>query len=203
MSSQLPSAQAKRATVRAVLTGVFLLIITLTAGTAALGLASATAARPAVLAEPASAADGMPPRFRWPLTPAPEVIRGFAPPSDPYGPGHRGVDLGATPGQQVHAAQAGVVVFAGDLAGRGVISIQHDAGLRTTYEPVQATVTRGQQVFQGQSIGTVVAGHPECAALACLHWGVRRDRDEYLNPLMLVRTDTMIRLKPWLGAGPT
>ncbi|GAB3563691.1 M23 family metallopeptidase [Amycolatopsis endophytica] len=138
------------------------------------------------------------PRFGWPLSPRPTVVRAFQAPSGPYGPGHRGVDLAAAPGQQVLAAGPGVVVFAGMVAGRGVISVDHDGGLRTTYEPVTPTVPAGTQVWQGQPIGLVVPGHPGCPADACLHWGVRRG-EEYLNPLALIRTESRIRLKPWTG----
>jgi len=138
------------------------------------------------------------PRFSWPLTPDPPVVRGFEAPADPFGPGHRGVDLGAADGQQVSAAAEGVVVFAGPLAGRGVVSIDHAGGLRTTYEPLTAAVVAGEPVARGAPIGTVTTGHPECAADTCLHWGVRRG-EEYLDPLPLVRADTVLRLKPWSG----
>ncbi|QWF82955.1 M23 family metallopeptidase [Amycolatopsis sp. CA-230715] len=138
------------------------------------------------------------PRFAWPLSPEPSVTRTFEAPADPYGPGHRGVDLAAAEGQQVLAAGVGVVVFAGTVAGRGVVSVDHDGGLRTTYEPVVPAVAAGDQVYRGQPLGTVIAGHPECAVAVCLHWGVRRG-EEYLDPLALVMTDTEIRLKPWEG----
>jgi murein DD-endopeptidase MepM/ murein hydrolase activator NlpD len=59
----------------------------------------------------------------------------------PFGPGHRGVDLAAVAGAPVLAAGAGTVVFAGTVAGRGVVSVDHSGGLRTTYEPVLPTVT--------------------------------------------------------------
>lgn len=138
------------------------------------------------------------PRFAWPLAPAPKVTRPFQAPASDYGPGHRGVDLAATPGQPVLAAGSGVVVFAGAVAGTPVVSVDHDGGLRTTYEPVTATVTAGTQVYLGQPIGTVDSGHPGCPVAACLHWGVRRG-DEYLDPLALIRTESVIRLKPWDG----
>nr|WP_167108632.1 M23 family metallopeptidase [Amycolatopsis granulosa] len=138
------------------------------------------------------------PRFGWPLAPPPAVVRPFQAPADPYGPGHRGVDLAAVPGQQVLAAGPGVVVFAGMVAGRPVVSVDHDGGLRTTYEPVTPTVPVGTQVWQGQPIGVVEAGHPGCPVEACLHWGVRRG-EEYLNPLTLVQNNARIRLKPWGG----
>lgn len=96
----------------------------------------------------------------------------------------------------MRAAGEGVVVFAGKLAGRGVVSIDHQL-LRTTYEPVKPVVRAGEQVYAGQRIGTLQRGHPGCDP-ACLHWGVRRGTapPEYLNPLPLL-AHTTIRLKPW------
>lgn len=139
------------------------------------------------------------PRFAWPLSPPPVVTRPFDPPATEYGPGHRGADLSGTPGQRIRAAGVGVVVFAGQVAGRGVVSVDHDGGLRTTYEPLRPSVSAGDQVFQGQVIGALLAGHAGCPAPACLHWGVRRG-SEYLDPLGLVRVETRLRLKPWEGS---
>ncbi|MPY85010.1 MAG: peptidoglycan DD-metalloendopeptidase family protein [Actinophytocola sp.] len=145
---------------------------------------------------PAVATSTDPPRFDWPLPGRPTVAQPFVAPASPYGPGHRGVDLAAAPGTPVYAAGSGVVVFAGQLAGRGVVSIDHGL-LRTTYEPVTATVTGGEQVRAGQRIGTLDPGHEGCLP-GCLHWGVRRGTapPEYLNPLALL-TGYTLRLKPW------
>jgi murein DD-endopeptidase MepM/ murein hydrolase activator NlpD len=77
------------------------------------------------------------------------------------------------------------VRFAGLLAGRGVISIEHAGGLRTTYEPVTVTVRIGDRVAAGEPIGRLVAGHSGCPVVACLHWGLRRG-DAYLDPLTLL-----------------
>jgi murein DD-endopeptidase MepM/ murein hydrolase activator NlpD len=134
-------------------------------------------------------------RFSWPLAPAPAVSRAFQPPSKPYGPGHRGVDLVGAPGQPVLAAGGGTVVYAGPLADRGVVSIDHADGLRTSYEPVVASVRAGQLVHRGELVGALEVGHLGCAAPACLHWGLRRD-GQYLDPLMLVRP-ARVRLLPW------
>jgi len=134
--------------------------------------------------------------FGWPLAPAPAVSRPFQPPSQPYGPGHRGVDLVGTPGQPVLAAGAGVVVYAGPLADRGVVSIDHADGLRTSYEPVRAAVRPGQLVRLGEPVGSLEAGHLGCRSAACLHWGLRQD-GQYLDPLLLVRRNR-VRLLPWL-----
>jgi murein DD-endopeptidase MepM/ murein hydrolase activator NlpD len=135
------------------------------------------------------------PRFDWPLHPRPAVAREFDLPRQNWLPGHRGVDLAARPGQTVRSAGAGVVVFAGTVAGKPVVSVQHDGELRTTYEPVVAAVVAGRRVERGDPLGTVEAGHDGCSADACLHWGLRRGRDDYLDPLPLVRA-AIIRLKP-------
>jgi hypothetical protein len=122
------------------------------------------------------------------------VVRGFDPPDTPYGSGHRGVDLAAPAGTAVLAAGPGVVVYADLLAGRGVVSIQHAGGLRTTYEPVAPTVAAGEPVEAGAVIGHLVAGHPGCARSACLHWGLRRG-ESYLDPLLLINRGP-VRLLP-------
>lgn len=132
--------------------------------------------------------------YRWPLVGTPVVTRPFDPPPRPWLPGHRGVDLAASPGARVLAAGTGVVAFAGSVAGVGVVSIDHPGGLRTTYEPVTALVPAGARVDAGQPIGVLLPGHEGCPAVACLHWGLRRGAD-YLDPLLLLRAVRM-RLYP-------
>lgn len=156
------------------------------------------AAGPATAGPPPSgtAPPGSPPVGAvWvPPLPGPHVTRPFEAPATPYGRGHRGVDLAAAPGAVVVAAGDGVVAFAGAVAGRPVVSIDHTGGLRTTYEPVEATVGAGQRVAQGSPIGTLAAGHAGCPAAACLHWGLRRG-EAYLDPLQLL-APPRIRLLP-------
>jgi murein DD-endopeptidase MepM/ murein hydrolase activator NlpD len=124
--------------------------------------------------------------YRWPV-PTPQVVRRFDPPPEPWMTGHRGVDLAAAPGSVVRAAGAGTVVHAGRIAGRGVVSVQHADGLRTTYEPVDVdpALRAGLPVPAGGPLGTLAAGHPGCPASACLHWGLRRG-PHYLDPLALL-----------------
>ncbi len=153
---------------------------------------------PAAAAAAAAAAD-----TDWvlPLAGEPQVTRPFDPPSTPYGPGHRGVDLAGTTGEQVLAAGGGTVGYAAPLAGRGVITVLHDGGLRTTYEPVTASVVVGQAVDSGQPIGTLEAGHAGCPVAACLHWGLLRG-EVYLDPMSLLHSGP-IRLLPRAGpVGP-
>lgn len=137
-------------------------------------------------------------RLDWPLRPPPAVVRGFDAPDPDWHRGHRGVDLAGAPGQAVYAARDGVVVFAGRLAGRPVVSVQHPGGLRTSYEPVEAVVRAGDRVAAGSALGALRAGHPGCPAPACLHWGAMwgpASRADYVDPLDLLAS-TPIRLKP-------
>lgn len=136
--------------------------------------------------------------FVLPVPPPPIVLTPFAPPATRYGAGHRGVDLAAQPGSPVVAAGAGVVIFAGPLAGRGVISVEHPGGLRTTYEPVTAAVTVGTTVSPGQPIGALEPGHAGCAPANCLHWGARLPGRLYLDPMSLLGP-WRVRLWPWEG----
>lgn len=128
-------------------------------------------------------------RYDWP---APgEVTAPFDPPDQPWLAGHRGVDLAASPGEVVRAAADGVVAFAGSVAGKPVVSIDHADGVRTTYEPVVATVRAGDAVVLGGPIGLLSAGHGSDD----LHWGARRGRI-YLDPTLLIAPEVVIRLYP-------
>ncbi len=138
-------------------------------------------------------------RLQWPLRPAvPAVTRGFDAPRPDWQRGHRGVDLAGAPGQPVYSAGRGSVAFAGVLAGRPVVSVEHPGGLRTSYEPVVAVVRPGQLVDAGSPLGRLVTGHPGCPAAACLHWGAMwgpAKRADYVDPLGLLAA-TPVRLKP-------
>lgn len=111
------------------------------------------------------------------------------------------MDLAGVVGQPVYAAGRGTVVFAGVLAGRPVVSVDHPGGLRTSYEPVEAVVRPGQLVDSGTPLGRLAAGHPGCPAAACLHWGAMwgpAQRADYVDPVGLLAS-TPIRLKPLGG----
>jgi murein DD-endopeptidase MepM/ murein hydrolase activator NlpD len=146
-----------------------------------------------MLAPAAGAASPQP--WSWPLGGQASVVRGFELPTEPWMAGHRGVDLLASPGEAVRAAGAGTVTFAGWVAGTPAVAVTHPDGLRTTYEPVLAVVTRGAVVARGTILGRVSVGGSHCLPLACLHWGLRR-ADSYLDPLTLVAADLAVRLLP-------
>ncbi|WP_447003804.1 M23 family metallopeptidase [Saccharothrix isguenensis] len=145
----------------------------------------------------ASGRASRPTRFAWPLAPPREVVRVFEAPETAYAAGHRGVDLAGPPGAAVLAAGDAVVLHAGPVADRPVISLLHAGGLRTTYEPVDVTVRRGQLVRRGDRIGTLRPGHEGCPTEACLHWGALRTSPAraYLDPLRLLSTGP-VRLLP-------
>ncbi|NEA35165.1 M23 family metallopeptidase [Streptomyces sp. SID13031] len=142
---------------------------------------------------PQSASFTAQPGAVWPLTPRPEVIRGFEPPPKPWLSGHRGLDLRGSPGQQVRSATPGTVTYAGSLAGRGVIVITNGR-LRTTYEPVVPTVRVGAVVTPGTPLGHLSAAGSHCTPATCLHWGLLQ-ANIYLNPLALL-PHRPIRLLP-------
>jgi murein DD-endopeptidase MepM/ murein hydrolase activator NlpD len=131
----------------------------------------------------------------WPLQPRPEIVAGFDPPLDPWGSGHRGVDLLGSAGQQVRAALPGQVTFAGMLAGRGVVVVSH-GDTRTTYEPVSADVSVGESVAAGGRLGRLEGFGSHCFPRACLHWGWLRG-DTYLDPLELVGGGPVRLLPLW------
>lgn len=120
------------------------------------------------------------------------VVRGFDPPARPWLAGHRGVDLRADVGDPVRAAADGRIGFAGKVGGKPVVTVVHGR-LRTTYEPVEATVSAGDRVSAGNVIGHLAAGH-DCggSAPACLHLGLLRGK-VYLDPMRLF-ADPEIRL---------
>ena len=83
--------------------------------------------------------------FLWPTGGKAEVVRRFDPPAQRWLSGHRGVDLDAQEGSTIFAAGAGTVAFAGRVAEKNVVSIDHGS-LRTTYEPVTPLVSAGDIV---------------------------------------------------------
>ncbi|MFD4559343.1 murein hydrolase activator EnvC family protein [Streptomyces sp. NPDC058469] len=131
----------------------------------------------------------------WPVGSHPLVLRGWEPPATVYARGHRGVDLATQPGAPARAVAPGRVSFAGRVAGRGVVSVElAGTDLRTTYEPVSASVKKGDEVEPGQVVGTVELTGSHCTT-TCVHWGLLRG-EMYLDPLAL--------LPPWLlNRGPS
>ncbi len=130
-----------------------------------------------------------------PVTPV-SVEHPFDPPEQVWSAGHRGVDLSAAPDTVVLAPCTGTVTFAGTVVDRPVLTVSCQDGLRSSVEPVLATVAVGEPVVPGDPVGTVVtSAATHCAPATCLHWGVRRG-DRYLDPMSLLTADGPIVLLP-------
>jgi murein DD-endopeptidase MepM/ murein hydrolase activator NlpD len=142
---------------------------------------------------PAASASGT---WTWPV--GGPVIRPFDPPDSPYGSGHRGIDIAAAVGTTVVAAAPGVVSFAGPVGGELIVSVDHGAGVVSSYSYLSlAGVRKGDVVAAGGPVGRSGAGHPGIDP-PHLHFGVRVDGVYvdpllYLSPLSLV---PLIRLAP-------
>lgn len=141
--------------------------------------------------ERASAAPTVPTDSGWPLEGEVRVLRPFTPPTTGWGAGHRGVDLAAHRGDLVLAAASGRVTIAARITGRGVVVVDHGS-VRTTYEPVTATVRVGTRVGRGDPIG-VLANSAHGEAGPCLHWGLLRGHT-YLDPVALATRGVHVRL---------
>ena len=134
----------------------------------------------------------------WLSPPVDSVItRYFEPPARDFGPGHRGIDYGVVPGVRVRAAAAGVVSFAGSVAGTKAVTLDHGGGLVTTYSRLGAvSVLSGMTVDQGHFIGTTSSAHP--GEWAGLHFGVKMN-SLYVDPLTFLGpadVSDAIRLAP-------
>ena len=97
---------------------------------------------------------------------------------------HRGVDLRAAYGQDVHAAGDGRVVFSGNQGGYGTtVLIEHADGTRTRYAHLSvALVASGEAVAGGQSVGQ--AGRSGRATGTHLHFEVIGADGRPVNPSM-------------------
>ncbi len=103
----------------------------------------------------------------------------------PYdGKTNQGIDLAATAGAPVHAAQAGTVaVITHDPAtGALIIILRHESGLLTVYAGLDsASVEKDAVIKRGQTIGTVKGGSP-----AQMHFEVRQGQQS-VDPMTYLR----------------
>lgn len=123
------------------------------------------------------------PTWLWPIGDGsrPAVAASFDAPVERWGSGHRGIDLRTAKGAQVTAVADGVVTHRAGIAGRGTVSITHDSGVRSTYEPVVSDLAVGDRVRRGRPIGRIGTGVNHCTPRTCLHLGAKRAED-YLDP---------------------
>lgn len=106
-----------------------------------------------------------------------QVVDPFRPPAHIGASGNRGLEYGSSDNQVVAAAADGLVAFAGPVAGRKVITIQHDDGIRTTYTGLlEIWVVEGMTVNRHAGIAIASSG---------FHFGARI-LDHYLDPQILI-----------------
>jgi len=139
--------------------------------------------------------------WTWPVTGA--IVRGFDPPDDPYGAGHRGIDIAAAVGTVVVAPDDGVVTFAGKVGGRLFLTIDHGGGISSTCSWLtSALVHKNDHVTRGQPVATTGWGHPELP-VPQLHFGVRSN-GSYVDPMAFLASLSvtgLIHLAPLGGSG--
>jgi len=137
--------------------------------------------------------------WQWPVSGA--IVRGFDPPDDPYGSGHRGIDIAAQVGTVVTAPDDGVVTFAGKVGGRLFLTIDHGGGIFSTCSWLTSVlVHKNDHVVRGQPVATTGWGHTDLA-VPHLHFGVRKD-GTYVDPTSFLETLSvagLIRLAPLVG----
>jgi murein DD-endopeptidase MepM/ murein hydrolase activator NlpD len=117
-------------------------------------------------------------QFAWPVSDG-MVSSGFGVRN---GAMHQGIDIAATPGTPVHAADGGTVIFSGALHGYGnVVIISHDDDYATVYAHNQVNlVQEGARVVRGQTIARI--GTSGRTTGANLHFEVRYKNVAH-NPL--------------------
>ena len=182
------SVRRRRVVRRAEFGAVATLVVALGAGLIAISppAASAVGFAPAIASQgdaPASSPARVHDGWTWPVPTPIRVVSPFRAPPTPYSAGHRGIDLLVEPAAPVVAAAPGTVSFAGMVAGRGVIAIDHGDGVVSAIEPVAASAAQGDAVSAGDVIGTVTQGG-HCTG-DCVHFGVRV-HGEYVSPFLFL-----------------
>nr|WP_290668801.1 M23 family metallopeptidase [Ardenticatena sp.] len=116
--------------------------------------------------------------FAWPLGDVAGILttqfgtrRSYQ--GEPPGAYHAALDIAAEEGTPVYATADGVVAFSADVRIRGkLVIINHGAGLYSAYfHMADRLVAEGQQVSQGEQIGTV--GNTGLSTGPHLHWELR------------------------------
>lgn len=102
------------------------------------------------------------------------ISRAFEQPPCPWCAGHRGITFAAVPGTPVTAAAAGTVTFSGVVVDIRYVVVRHGDGLLATYGGLRSTpLTEGDRVAAGALVGRTDGE---------LYFGLRSDRDTYLDP---------------------
>jgi hypothetical protein len=127
--------------------------------------------------------------WAWPVDGP--VLRPFVSEGDPYAGGqHRGIDIGAPTGSDVHSAARGVVAFAGRLPRQGLcLTVRTEDGWSVTLVHLGSIgLPVGTEVSEGDVVGTIgPSGEPE-GTEPYVYLGIRltADPNGYVDPLTLL-----------------
>ncbi len=122
--------------------------------------------------------------FTWPVSSGGRISSTFGSreaPTEGASTYHKGIDIAASSGSKVVAAAGGEVVIATYSASAGnYVMINHGSGVYTVYMHMASLgVSEGQEVNQGESIGTV--GSTGYSTGPHLHFGIR-ENGSYVDP---------------------
>jgi murein DD-endopeptidase MepM/ murein hydrolase activator NlpD len=140
------------------------------------------AAAEASKTEATVAATSPPPRMAWPLH-----GKVLVPYGTQGGQKNDGIDIQATTGEPVKAADGGTVIYAGsDVAHLGnLLLVQHQGGYITAYGNNEALlVKKGDAVKKGQTIAK--AGNSGGVASPRVHFEVRRGGSKTIDPMTVL-----------------
>jgi murein DD-endopeptidase MepM/ murein hydrolase activator NlpD len=132
--------------------------------------------------EASVAATPPPPRMAWPLQ-----GKVLVPYGSQGGQKNDGIDIQATTGEAVKAADGGTVIYAGsDVAHLGnLLLVQHQGGYITAYGNNEALlVKKGDAVKKGQTIAK--AGNSGGVTSPRLHFEVRRGGSKTIDPMTVL-----------------
>ena len=71
------------------------------------------------------------------------------------------------------------MTFAGDVAGRGGVTVLHDDGLRSSLEPLAVAVAAGTRVDAGETLAEMKQGVPYFRKAGVEHDVVNANEGEY------------------------
>ncbi len=140
---------------------------------------------PAATAAPGHPSSEQAGLLTWPL--GGTVINGFRSSEGHYGQGgHAGIDIYAGVGSSVSCAADGRVTFAGSTPLGLCVTVEHAAGLKTTYVALAVvSVRKGQTLARGQILGTSDGTRDRSSAAPHLHFGAALN-GKAIDPMLLL-----------------
>lgn len=113
---------------------------------------------------------------------------------------HLGIDIYATEGTPILAADEGKVIFVGEYESKQKMIVKHSDGTFTSYTPISAKSAKksGEKVKRGEQIALV--GETDSDTIPHLHFEIQR-KGEFLNPFKgFLAAKTTKRVEPETAA---